>query len=803
MKVSISWLNEYVPVQMTPSDLADALTMAGLETEALWNRYEYLNTVVVGKIIRVTPHPNADKLRLCTVDIGDRQISVVCGAPNAAEGMLSPVALPGTEFPNGVVLQKGVIRGQASEGMLCSAGELMIGEDRSGIMSLDPGLKIGEPLHKALNLSDMSMEIGLTPNRADCLSIVGIAREVSAIQKTPLKYPEIVLPHLQGNICDLTSVKIESPAHCPRYAARLITNVRIAPSPFWLQERLISVGLKSINNIVDVTNFVMMELGQPLHAFDFDHLEENRIVVRTAKEGEKFTTLDKKERTLSSDMLMICDGKKPVAVAGVMGGLNSEIENSTTRVLIESACFNPSSVRKTAKRLGLGTDASHRFERGVDPDGAIRAVDRAAQLMIEVGGGTLISGVIDEYPGRIEITPISLSVKKTNRLLGTQLNAEKIGEVLKFVEFDAKIQDGDTLSVLRPSFRVDVSRPEDLMEEVARLWGYNNIPTTSPMLPIEAKLPGQAIVLRENIRQIMSGFGFSEVINYSFIAKNSCDRLRLANDDPRRGMLDILNPISEDQAVMRTSLIPGLLDTVRHNLSQQLKTLRLFEVGKTFISSGQDKLPKETEFLAALWTGLRHDSGWHFQDADCDIYDLKGMTEGLLKGLNIKDMRFTAMPDEQCSYTRPGYTAMILAKDTPIGIIGQVHPEVLTAYELKQRAFIFELNMEMLPELISGVKQSQAIPRYPSVSRDATLIVSKTVEGARLLEGVRISEEKLIEDAYLVAVYEGQPISEGKKSVSFRIVYRSDEKTLDDETVNTVHQKMIAQLITSFNADLP
>jgi phenylalanyl-tRNA synthetase beta chain len=803
MKVSISWLNEYVPVRMTPTDLAEALTMAGLEVEALWNRYEYLNTVVVGKIIRVIPHPNADKLRLCSVDIGERQISVVCGAPNAAEGMLSPVALPGTEFPTGFVLQKSVIRGQASEGMLCSAGELIIGNDRSGIMTLDPNLNIGEPLPKALNLSDMVMEIGLTPNRADCLSIVGIAREVSAIQKTPLKYPEIALPSSQGNIRDLTSVKIESPAHCPRYAARLVTNVKIAPSPFWLQERLISVGLKPINNIVDVTNFVMMELGQPLHAFDFDHLEENRIVVRTAKEGEKFTTLDKKERTLSSDMLMICDGKKPVAVAGVMGGLNSEIENTTTRVLIESACFNPTSIRKTAKRLGLGTDASHRFERGVDPDGAIRAIDRAAQLMIEVGGGTLISGVIDEYPGKSDIQPIRLSVKKTNRLLGTRLNAEKIGEVLTSVDFDAKIQDGDTISVLRPSFRVDVSRPEDLMEEVARLWGYDNIPTTSPRLPVEAKLPGCGIVLRENIRQMMTGFGFSEAINYSFIAQNSCDRLKLPAEDPRRSILEILNPISEDQAVMRTSLIPGLLDTMRHNLSQQLKTLKLFEVGKIFISSEKDKLPNEVEILAALWTGLRHDSCWHFQDDDCDIYDLKGIAEGLLKGLNIKDIRFMAMPDEQCNYTRPGHTAHIFAKDTPIGIMGEVHPDVLNAYDLRQKAFIFELNMETLPELISGVKQSKVIPRYPSVSRDATLIVSKTVEGARLLESVRMSEEKLMEDAYLVAVYEGQPIAEGKKSVSFRIVYRSDEKTLEDEIVNAVHQKIIGQLISSFNADLP
>ena len=803
MKVSLSWLNTYTPVTMSASEIADALTMAGLEVEALWDRFGYLNTVKVGRIIEVLPHPNADKLKLCKVDIGDRQLSVVCGAPNAAQGMIVAAALPGTEFPNGVVLGKSVIRGQASEDMLCSEKELTLGaEHNRGIMSLDPNLKIGESLNKALNLSDMVMEIGLTPNRPDCLSIIGVAREVAVIQKTSLNYPEISLPKSEGNIRDLTSVKIESPDHCPRYAAQLVFDVTIEPSPFWLQDRLISVGLKPINNIVDITNFVMMELGQPLHAFDFDHLEENRIVVRTAGEGEKFFTLDGKERTLSSDMLMICDGKKPVAVGGVMGGLNSEIKNTTKRVLIESAYFTPTSIRKTAKRLGLGTDASHRFERGIDPEGTIRAVNRAAQLMAELGRGKLISGVIDEYPNKQASRTVSLSVKKTNRLLGMQFDAETIRNVLNTIEFKAEIQDSDTLTVAVPSFRVDVSRPEDLMEEMARLSGYNDIPTTSPKMPLESTPIGTSFVLRKNIRSLMTGFGFTEAINYSFIAKDSCDKLRMDADDPRRRVVNIVNPLSEDQAVMRTSLIPGLLETMRFNLFQQVRTVRVFEIGKTFIANEHDKLPEQTEFLAALWAGSRSDLSWHSQETACDFYDLKGILEALFKGLNIKDIRFSALPREKCRYTRPGFTADILANGKSVGILGELHPEVLKAYHLKQTAYIFEINAEILPELVADVKQSQAIPKYPSVSRDITLIADKLLEAGNILEAIRTSTETLVEDAFMVAVYEGKPVPDGKKSVSFRIVYRSPESTLDDETVNAVHQRITGQLIHTFNAVL-
>jgi len=387
MKVSLSWLRDYVSIEMEVADLAEALTMIGLEVESVSERYEYLDNVFVGRIVEIHPHSNADKLKVCNVNLGDRIIPVVCGAPNAEKDLLAPVALPGTLLSDGSILESGIIRGEPSEGMLCSEAELGLGVDQSGIMILDPTLTVGNRLTKALELSDKVLEFDLTPNRPDCLSIIGVAREIAAIQKTRVKYPEITLRELNDNIFKFSSVTIEAPDHCPRYAARLIVGISVAPSPFWLQDRLMSVGLRPINNIVDITNFILMETGQPLHAFDFDRLAESRIVVRTAKDGESFTTLDQKDRVLSKDMLLICDGERPVAVAGVMGGLNSEIEDKTTRVLIESACFNPTSIRKTSKKLGLSTDASHRFERGVDPEGTVRAANRAAQLMVEITGG--------------------------------------------------------------------------------------------------------------------------------------------------------------------------------------------------------------------------------------------------------------------------------------------------------------------------------------------------------------------------------------------------------------------------------
>ncbi len=804
MKVSLSWLNEYVPVEIDINKLVDALTMVGLEVESLSDRYEYIDTFFVGRIVEMSPHPNADQLKICNVDLGDRLIRVVCGAPNADKDLIVPVALPGTLLLDGTTIEKSVIRGEVSEGMLCSEAELGLGSDRSGLMPLNPSLSPGLSLSKALDLSDMVMAIDLTPNRPDCLSFIGVAREVAAIQGVSVNYPEIKFAtRPKGDITSHAAVSIESPDHCPRYAARLIEGITVSPSPFWLQDRLLSVGLRPINNIVDITNFVMLETGQPLHAFDFDSLAEHRIVVRTAKDGEVFTTLDGKEHALSKDMLMICDGENPVAIAGVMGGLNSEIKETTKQVLIESAHFSAVSIRKTSKRLGINTDASHRFERGVNPEGTVTALNRAAQLMVEIGKGTLIDGTIDEYPGLKHRKVIDLSVQKANRLLGLDLDQHKVKALLESIEFNVSVDNNDRLKVIPPPYRVDIKRPVDLIEEIARLYGYNRIPTTFPLITPQSEPPEPALILRKKIKKLMVGFGFSEAVNYSFTSSDACNQLKLPPDDPRRRTVTILNPLREDQTEMRTVMLPSLLGSMHHNLSQQANNFKLFEIGKIFLGNGPDNLPEEIEFLTALWTGTRIDQTWHDTGTSCDFYDIKGAVEGLLMVLDVGPVEFTKIPLDKCYYTRPGYTAGIEIGEAEIGMVGELHPEVLKNFDLKQTAYFFELNLDILMPLVPSTKQAKPLPKYPVVSRDVTLIIDKKMEAQKILESIRNIDEKLIESVHLFDVFEGESVQRGKKSISFRIIYRSADRTLADDEINQLHKTIADEIIRLFDAALP
>ncbi len=803
MKVSLSWLKTFVPIDLTADELAASLTMAGLEVEAVFDRFEYLRNVRVGRVATVKAHPNADRLKVCDVDIGERTLTVVCGAPNVKEGMFAPIALPGTRFPNDKVLEKGTIRGIVSEGMLCSEAELELGLDTSGIMSLNNSLTKGQSLSQALHLSDATIEIDLTPNRPDCLSIIGTAREIAAILEKELDRPDPSLPTAGKDIHERTSVSVKAPDLCPRYAARIIEGIRVAPSPFWLQERLRSVGLRPINNIVDITNFVLMEYGQPLHAFDLDKLEEHRIVVRAADEGEVFTTLDDKERVLSKDMLLICDGKKPVAVAGVMGGLNSEIEPHTRNVLLESAYFNPVSIRKTSKKLALNTDASHRFERGIDPEGTLVALDRATRLIAELGGGKVIDGVIDACGQLPQPQTLELSAKETNRLLGTNFSRTEIRDFLISVEFHISEGEADTLLVTAPSFRVDIKRPEDLMEEVARLSGYDRIPTTYPLIPAKARSPQPEIHHRRKVKSIMNGFGFDEAINYSFMDKRDCDHLLLHAGDYRRRVVEILNPLTEDQSVMRSTLLAGLLKATHRNVSQRSTTLRLFEIGKVFISKGDIHLPDEIEILAGLWTGSRSDALWNVPETACDFYDLKGVVEGLFKALKLNDISFTRMPEDACAYVKKGLAAQIDFDDAILGMVGELHPQVLKNYDLKQTVFYFELDMNRLYDMIFESPQAKPIPKYPATTRDVTVIIDKGIESRRLLAFIRNLNEGLVEQLSIFDVFAEDPIPAGKKSVSFRIVYRSHEETLEDSTVNEIHKRLSERLIDHFNAALP
>ncbi len=803
MKVSLSWLKTFVSIELSPQELAAALTMTGLEVEAVSDHYAYLETVKVARVIAVNDHPNADKLKVCEVDTGDHIYNVVCGAPNVSVDMLSPLALPGTRFPNDMLLAKGVIRGITSEGMLCSQTELELGDDAAGIMSLDPALPVGQGLCQALNLADPVFEIDLTPNRPDCLSVIGIAREVAAILNQKLNLPEGLEPEPGKAIHRRTSVTVDAPTLCPRYAARLIENIKVAPSPFWLQERLRSVGLRPINNIVDTTNFVLMEYGQPLHAFDFDRLSENRIVVRAAREGEMFTTLDEKERRLSNDMLMICDGQKPIAIGGVMGGLNSEIEQDTTNVLLESAYFNPASIRLTSKKLGLNTDASHRFERGIDSHGTLVAMERAARLIAELGGGQLVDGFIDESSNLPEPPVISLSTQETNRLLGTDHTKDEIQTFLSAIEFKVAEAEDERLVVTPPSFRVDVIRPEDLMEEVARLSGYDNIPTTYPLIPAETRAPSTIIDHRLALKTIMTGFGFDEAVNYSFMDTADCDRLLLGTRDYRRKLVTILNPLAEDQSVMRSLIVPGLLTSAQRNISQQTTTSRLFEIGKVFIGKGQTELPDEIEMLAGIWTGSRATATWNLSDNPCDFYDIKGVVEGLFAALRISDITFTHMPADACPFAKPGAAAQIMRSNIPVGLAIELHPQVLKNYDLKQTVFYFELDLNQLYGMIPENHQAKAISIYPATSRDVTVIIDRDIESVGLLEFVRGLNEDLVEQLSIFDIFADDPIPAGKKSISFRIVYRSHEGTLEDSQINDFHKRLSQKVIDQFNAALP
>ena len=810
MKVSLSWLREYIPITMETTDLADALTMIGLEVEAVENRFESLEGVVVSRIVDIKPHPNADKLNLCQVDVGgDRILSIVCGAPNAAKDLMVPCALPGATLPNGVTIKAGKLRGELSEGMLCSASELGLSLEKSGIMELATQSAPGTPLVDSLGLHDATLELGVTPNRPDCLSIIGVAREIGAFS-TPRSKVNYPFPNIAetsrkyGKISEYTSVEILNPELCPRYAAKLVFDVKVGPSPFWLQDRLISVGLKPINNIVDVTNFIMMETGQPLHAFDFDRLAGNRIVVRAASSGETFTTLDNKNHVLDNEMLMICDGEKPVAMAGVMGGLNSEIHEDTCRVLIESAYFNPACIRKTSKKTGISSDAAYRFERGIDPEGVLFALNRAASLITTMGKGQLVEGHVDVYPRVLPGKEIVMGVKALNRRLGTDLKREEIKTCLESIELSVTAVDDDTLRVVPPTFRVDIERPEDLSEEVARLWGYNNIKTTFPPIPAESFELTPLVRIKNRIKTLLTGFDFYEAINYSFIHKSSCDKLRLPENDPRRTLIEIVNPLSEDQSVMRTSLIPGLLQTVEYNNARQVRNLRLFEIGNVFYKKQDAQLPEEKEMLAGLISGNTRDASWYSKETPCDFFDLKGALEGFFKALFIDDsLQFSPLPGEACFYTRKGYSAEMSVKGKTVGTIGKVHPAVLENFHIRQDVFIFEISLHDLAPLIRDERSAESVPRFPYVSRDTTIICDESVHAGDLLGCINGAGERLVERADLLDLYTGDPIPPGRKSLSFRITYRDKDKTLKDKDVNKVHTKITDMLLGQFNANLP
>ena len=813
MKVSLNWLKDYVNIDLEPSIIAEKLTMAGLEVEALEERYNYFDNIVVAKVVEIKKHPDADKLSVCQVDAGTSDlIQIVCGAPNVHKNMFVPCALPGAILPGNFKIKKSKLRGEVSCGMLCSASELQLESDSTGIMEIDGDFAPGVPFKKALTLSDTIFEIDLTPNRPDCLSFIGVAREISAFVE-PVQ--QIILPDytlLKDKISNISihdhaRVTIKDHDLCPRYSAGLLFDVKIEPSPFWLKDRLESIGFTPVNNVVDITNFVMMETGQPLHAFDFDKLAKSEIIIKRAGSDIDFTTLDNKEHKLESDMLMICDGDGPVALAGVMGGQNSEISDSTTRVLIESAYFNPVSIRKTAKKTGVSTDASHRFERGTDPEGTINALNRALSLISKFNSKTSIAkDIIDEYPQKVFPTEIDLNTDALNIRLGTRLKSDEIRQMLESICFKIDKTDTSKLKVKVPSFRVDVTRPEDLSEEIARLWGYNNIETSYPsVVALKGNPLDKNICLNKNICNILTGFSFFEVINYNFIHEDSQDRLNLSDKDKRRDVETILNPISDQMSVLRSSLIPGLLETMKKNISWQENSLKIFEIGKIFFATKKGFLPEEKEVVAGLMTGNRSDQSWYSKRKELDFFDLKGVVEGFFQGLMVKNISFKKIEDNSFLYYQNGYAAIIQSGDSIIGNLGKINNKVLENYGLKQDVFVFDIDVKILQSQISDSVTAKPLPKFPFVSQDLTIIVDKSVTiGTILNQFEKISEnQSLIEKVFLFDTFEGDLISKNKKSLSFRVVYRDTNKTLKEKNIKKLHTNMSKIIIDKFNADLP
>ena len=806
MKISVKWLKEFVDFDYSIDELADKLTMAGLEVELIERLGSEFDNVVIGKVEKIRRHPNADKLVLCDVDVGeDSLLQIICGAPNVREGFVAPVALVGAKLKSGMEIKKTKIRGQVSYGMLCSERELGISDEASGLMELSEDYKIGAPFAREFGLDDVVIELELTPNRSDALSMIGVARDVSAITGNPLKLPEIKLdesetPVASTSVATLTSVEILDPELCPRYVAKIIRNVKIGPSPDWMQTRLKMLDIGSINNVVDATNYVLLEMGHPLHAFDYHKLAENRIFVRRARQGENIITIDGEQRDLTTDMLVIADAEKPVALAGIMGGLESEITDDTTNILLESAYFDPVSIRKTSKTLKMSTGASYRFERGADIGDTIRAANRAAQLIQELAGGEICKGVVDAYPEKRDPLVLKFRPERANYLLGTKIEPAEMREILTLLGFSVT----DNFEVTVPTYRPDVTREVDLIEEIARVHGYDKIPTIMPSGDIPEAHPDQKSQIRDRVKEIMLECGLSEAINYSFYGKDAFDLIELQKDDKLRKVVEIDNPLSIDQSVMRTTLIPCMLENVRWNLNHQVDDIKLFEIGRVFIPKGDDELPDEHETVAGVVSGKIGDGVWCDKARQADFFDIKGLVEILLNEFRIDEYTLERLNHP---LFHPGQNAQIIIEQDVLGVFGEVHPKVLENYDIDQKVYVFEFDLETLFKHVKDDSQArrlsyQPLSAFPSIARDIAIIVDEGLSSEHATEIIRSAGGKLVKSIRLFDVYTGEQVPEGKKSLAWSIEYHSKDRTLTDEEVDAVHSKIIDRLEKEVDARL-
>ena len=807
MQVSYNWLKEYVEIDLSAEALAEKMTRAGVAVEHVIPTNKGVSEVVTALVLDKTPVPDTH-LNLCHVTTdGENNIQVVCGAPNVEAGQKVAFATVGAELPDGIKIKNAKLRGVESNGMICSAKELGIDPDqippeqKDGILVLPTDTALGQPIAEILDLDDYILELDLTPNRSDCLSVLNVAREIGTLLGKEVHLPQLTYQEDQDDVNDLVKAEISAPELCHRYAGKMIRGVKIQPSPFWLQHRLQCAGMRPINNIVDVTNYVMMEYGQPLHAFDYHELAEHRIQVRTANADEKIVTLDGQERQLNEEMLLICDGARAVAVAGVMGGENTEVTEQTTDVFIEAAYFNPVSVRRTSTKLGLRSEASIRFEKGINMETVLNAAERAAQLMQLTGGGVVVGGAVDNYPTKHETVTIELPLKKVNALLGTEISDAKIKEILQSLNFRIIKESGDSITVEVPGYRPDCSIPEDLVEEVARIYGYDAIPQTLPFGASSRGVLTAAQKMRDAIVNKLAGLGLCEVMNYSFINKNHDEKLNYPEGDVRRQSIPIMNPLSEEQGHMRTSMVPGLLKTILFNHNRRNDDIAVFELGKIFLLEEEltpERLAHEKWMLGIAMKGKSVQT-WRQSGVDYDFYYLKGVIEELMAELKIADVEYKACKDN--SIYHPGRAAYIDVQGQEAGVFGELHPTIADNYGIDDRVYIAEIDVDILIAAGTGAIVVKPLPKFPAATRDMAVVVSETVAAADLEKTIWEVGSELLSDVRIFDVYQGGQIVSGSKSIAFALTFQAD-RTLTVEEVNVVYDKIFGALAERYGASI-
>ncbi|MDF2892681.1 MAG: phenylalanyl-tRNA synthetase, beta subunit [Clostridia bacterium] len=791
MLVPIKWLKDYVDINIDINSFADAMTMSGSKVEAVEEMGREIEKVVVGKILKVERHPDADKLVVTQIDVGSETIQIVTGATNIKEGDYIPVAQNGSSLPGGVKIKKGKLRGIESNGMLCSAQELGIPLENlpeellDGIFILEKEYPLGKDIKEVLGLNDAVIEFEITNNRPDCLSMIGIAREAAATLGEKLKYPEIIVAENNESLSDYVNIEVKNEELCPRYTARVVKNVKIQPSPGWMQDRLLKSGVRPINNIVDITNYVMLEMGQPMHAFDLEKLAGRKIIVRNAQEGEKITTLDEVERTLNESILVIADQDRAIGIAGIMGSSNSEIDENTKTLVFEGANFQPVNIRLSSKKLGLRTEASGRYEKGIDTELAETALERACNLVQLLGAGEVVGGKKDIYRIPKQNRHIKLDTDKARKFIGADISTEKMKEYLEALEFSVD----SNFNVTVPTFRDDVEGEADVIEEITRIYGYENIP--SKLMDTTFTQGGKTYKqkLIDKAKNILTAQGLYEVFTYSFVSPGVFNKINLKAENPMRNAIKLINPLGEEQSIMRTTLIPNIMEVIARNYNRKVETGHFFELSKVYLT---EELPlcdlaEEREVLTVGMYG------------NIDFFDLKGIVENLMEDLNIKTYRILSSNHDSM---HPGRTAELIINNKRIGWLGEAHPDMLDNYGVPVRAFVAELNFDEITNQSNPEIKYRSLPKYPSVSRDIAVVVDEDITAGQIEEIIRNKGGKTVEDVKLFDIYRGSQIEKGYKSMAYAITYRSDEKTLTEEEIAKVHNKILNSLANQVGASL-